>query len=144
MDLELEIPVPIAVAREDIIKKLLKKFKTSSLTEVELKYISKHTHGFVGADLENLLSKSVVLVNKNGKFVVNLEYSTILQKMSKIKPSAMRELLIEKPDVKWTDIGGQDELKLKLKQIVEWPINHPETFERLGITPPRGLLVSIH
>lgn len=107
-----------------------------------MKFIAKHTHGFVGSDLENLLAKSVSLENKSGKYITNLEYGTILQNMNQVKPSAMRELLVEKPDVRWSDIGGQEDLKLKLKQIVEWPINHPETFERLGITPPRGLLVS--
>lgn len=134
--------MPIAAAREEILKKLLQRFKSTTISTEKLKYIAKHTHGFVGADLENLLAKSVVLENKSGKYEAILEYSTILQNMSQVKPSAMRELLIEKPDVKWSDIGGQDDLKLKLKQIVEWPINHPETFERLGITPPRGLLVS--
>lgn len=57
------------------------------------------------------------------------------------QPSAMREVQIESPNIKWTDIGGQHELKLKLQQAIEWPIRHPETFTRLGITPPRGVLM---
>ena len=61
--------------------------------------------------------------------------------MTRVQPSAMREVLIEVPNVKWSDIGGQDELKLILKQSVEWPIKHPESFTRLGISPPRGVLM---
>jgi len=57
------------------------------------------------------------------------------------KPSAMKEVLIEIPNVKWSDIGGQEDLKLKLKQAVEWPLKHPEAFVRMGITPPRGVLM---
>ena len=57
------------------------------------------------------------------------------------KPSAMKEVLIEVPNVRWSDIGGQKDLKLKLKQAVEWPLRHPEVFQRMGITPPRGVLM---
>lgn len=57
------------------------------------------------------------------------------------KPSAMREIAIEIPDVKWTDIGGQHDLKLKLKQAVEWPLTNPDSFIRLGIKPPKGVLM---
>ena len=58
-----------------------------------------------------------------------------------VKPSAMREVLVEVPNVTWQDIGGLEELKLKLRQAVEWPVKHPELFARMGITPPRGLLM---
>ncbi|XP_018340368.1 PREDICTED: spermatogenesis-associated protein 5 isoform X2 [Trachymyrmex septentrionalis] len=57
------------------------------------------------------------------------------------KPSAMKEVLVEVPNVRWSDIGGQEDLKLKLKQSVEWPLKHPEAFVRMGITPPRGVLM---
>jgi AAA family ATPase len=58
-----------------------------------------------------------------------------------VKPSAMREILIESPNVKWTDIGGQQDLKLKLMQSIEWPLKRPELFEKFGITAPKGLLM---
>ena len=138
LDFEVEIPVPNSTIREQILIKLLAKHK---IKEKEIKQVAKHTHGYVGADLENLLAKSISLENINGSFSATLQFQDIIQNLNQIKPSAMRELLIEKPDVKWSDIGGQTDLKLKLKQIVEWPINHPETFERLGIKPPRGLLM---
>lgn len=138
LDFEVEIPVPNATIREQILIKLLAKHK---MKDGEIMQVAKHTHGYVGADLENLLSKSISLENNNGSFSASLQFQDIIQNLNQVKPSAMRELLIEKPDVKWSDIGGQTDLKLKLKQIVEWPINHPETFERLGIKPPRGLLM---
>ena len=58
-----------------------------------------------------------------------------------VKPSAMREVMVEVPTVTWQDIGGLEDLKLKLRQAVEWPVRHPELFARMGITPPRGVLM---
>lgn len=58
-----------------------------------------------------------------------------------VKPSAMREVMVEVPNVTWRDIGGLEDLKLKLRQAVEWPVRHPELFARMGITPPRGVLM---
>lgn len=138
LDFEIEIPVPNAETREAILKKMLAK---KGLSSKEVHETAKHTHGFVGADLENLIAKSTATVNVDGKFTTSLTFASILEHMSSVKPSAMRELLIEKPNVKWSDIGGMRDLKLKLKQIVEWPLTHPETFVRLGIKPPRGLLM---
>lgn len=138
LDFEIEIPVPNTDTREAILNKMLAK---QNFSAKELHEIAKHTHGFVGADLENLISKSTSTVTVEGRFSTSLTFTSILEHLSSVKPSAMRELLIEKPDVKWSDIGGMKDLKLKLKQIVEWPLNHPETFERLGIKPPRGLLM---
>ncbi|MEM7825460.1 MAG: AAA family ATPase, partial [Candidatus Aenigmatarchaeota archaeon] len=58
-----------------------------------------------------------------------------------VEPSAMREVLIEIPKVKWEDIGGLEEVKQQLREMVEWPLKNPEAFERMGITPPRGILL---
>lgn len=138
LDYEVEIPVPNSEMREKILIKMLAKHR---LTSPEIREIAKHTHGFVGADLENLIAKSATVTTIDGKLTPMLTLPQIMSNLSSVKPSAMRELLIEKPNVKWSDIGGMSDLKLKLRQIVEWPINHPETFERLGIKPPRGLLM---
>jgi len=61
--------------------------------------------------------------------------------MTEIKPSAMREIAIEVPKVRWDDIGGQSEIKQKLKEAVEWPLRFPESFSRMGIKPPKGILL---
>ena len=58
-----------------------------------------------------------------------------------VKPSAMREVQVQVPSVTWADIGGLQDLKLKLRQAVDWPIKHPEVFTRMGIKPPRGVLM---
>lgn len=132
LDYEIEIPVPNTQLRELILMKLVQNFK---FDEGDVKSLAKHTHGYVGADLENLISKSVEMLNK----IPSLNYENILSNLSSVKPSAMRELLVEKPNVRWSDIGGMHDLKLKLRQIVEWPLLYPETFQRLGIEAPRGL-----
>ncbi|KAJ3280989.1 spermatogenesis associated protein 5, partial [Borealophlyctis nickersoniae] len=61
--------------------------------------------------------------------------------MVEIKPSAMREIALEVPKVLWTDIGGQEDIKQKLKEAVEWPLKHPEAFTRFNIRPPKGILL---
>ncbi|KAJ4946257.1 hypothetical protein JOQ06_023925, partial [Pogonophryne albipinna] len=61
--------------------------------------------------------------------------------MTVVKPSAMREVAIDVPKVRWSDVGGMEEVKLKLKQAVEWPLRHPEAFTRMGIQPPKGVLL---
>lgn len=138
LDYEVEIPVPNSEMRDKILTKMLASYQ---LTSTEITEIAKHTHGYVAADLENLIAKSMTMEKSDGKFTSTLSFVNMIGNLSMVKPSAMRELLIEKPNVKWSDIGGMKDLKLKLRQIVEWPINHPETFERLGIKPPRGLLM---
>ena len=66
---------------------------------------------------------------------------SLLKALKTVRPSAMRELQVNVPNVTWEDIGGLDDLKLKLKQAVEWPIRRPEIFLKMGITPPKGVLM---
>ena len=66
---------------------------------------------------------------------------SLLKALKTVRPSAMRELQVNVPNVTWEDIGGLDDLKLKLKQAVEWPIKRPEIFLKMGITPPKGVLM---
>jgi AAA family ATPase len=61
--------------------------------------------------------------------------------LAEIRPSAMREVMVEIPNVSWDDIGGYEEIKQKLKEAVEWPIKHPQAFTRMGIRPPQGILL---
>ena len=58
-----------------------------------------------------------------------------------VRPSALREVLVEIPNVKWLDIGGLENIKQELIEAVEWPLKHPEAFKRLGVRPPRGILL---
>lgn len=134
LDYEIEIPVPNSMSRKEILNVLMKKHNISLKPE-NINELTQITHGYTGADLESLIIKSIS--SRSGCIL----YDDILRNLMVVKPSAMREIQIESPNIKWSDIGGQDDLKLKLQQAVEWPIKHPETFKRLGITPPKGLLM---
>ncbi|XP_037957222.1 ATPase family protein 2 homolog [Teleopsis dalmanni] len=138
LDSEIEINVPTPKARIDILKRILRNVE-HNLTNEEVEEIANITHAFVGADLGNLLYNATAKAFKNNR--TKLEFEDVTTSLSHVKPSAMREVLIECPNVRWTDIGGQADLKLKLQQAIEWPLQHPEKFERLGIKPPRGVLM---
>uniref|UniRef100_A0A182Y5R1 AAA+ ATPase domain-containing protein n=1 Tax=Anopheles stephensi TaxID=30069 RepID=A0A182Y5R1_ANOST len=133
MDYEFELPVPDAIAREAILQRILARYGQPVPAE-DVRAVARITHGYVGADLENLVSKAASTVKL-------IDGPSLMGALQHVKASAMREIMIECPNVRWADIGGQDELKLKLRQIIDWPIHHPELFERLGIKPPRGLLM---
>lgn len=141
LDVEIEIPVPDPIAREQILLKQLECVK-HTLTTDDVKTIANNSHGFIASDLSNLVAKSAMHAARKspmGEPVIKLD--DIQFAYCQVVPSAMKEVVIKCPNVKWTDIGGQDELKLQLKQAIEWPLLHPETFTRLGITPPRGVLM---
>uniref|UniRef100_A0A673A7K6 Spermatogenesis associated 5 n=1 Tax=Sphaeramia orbicularis TaxID=375764 RepID=A0A673A7K6_9TELE len=151
-DKELEVGVPGAAERADILQKQLNKVPHSASAE-ELTQLADAAHGYVGADLaavckeaglhalrralrgSNQLSDQQLM----GKVTVTLQ--DLQWAMSVVKPSAMREVAIDVPKVRWSDVGGMEEVKLKLKQAVEWPLRHPEAFTRMGIQPPKGVLL---
>ncbi|NXP22339.1 SPAT5 protein, partial [Scytalopus superciliaris] len=151
-DKEIEIGIPNAQDRLDILQKLLKKVP-HSLTEVELAQLADSAHGYVGADLAALckeaglyalrraLGKSPNLLDTEVAGSVMIAFNDFLQGMNDVRPSAMREVAIDVPKVSWSDIGGLEDVKLKLKQAVEWPLKHPESFIRMGIQPPKGVLL---
>uniref|UniRef100_A0A8D8NVT5 Spermatogenesis-associated protein 5 n=1 Tax=Culex pipiens TaxID=7175 RepID=A0A8D8NVT5_CULPI len=134
LDYEFEIPIPDADAREQILLKSLT-LQKHALYPDEIKSIAKVTHGYVGADLVSLVGRA----SHEAKSTIT--YASMASALQHVKASAMREIMIESPNVHWADIGGQEDLKLKLRQIIEWPIHRPEIFTRLGISPPRGLLM---
>lgn len=123
----------------------------------DLKEIASVTHGFVGADVAALAKETAMIVLR--KVLPDLKLNEeaeipkeILEKLKIIKedfmealkvvhPSAMREVLVEIPNITWDDIGGHEDVKQELKEAVEWPLKHAEAFQRLGIRPPRGVLL---
>ncbi|MFT4326018.1 MAG: CDC48 family AAA ATPase [Candidatus Woesearchaeota archaeon] len=127
------------------------------LQEELLEGIAEATHGFVGADLSALARETAMVVLRKVLPEIDLEEEKeippeILAKLKIVKddfiealkfvrPSALREVLIEVPNVKWDNIGGLDAAKQDLKEAVEWPLNNPESFKRLGIRAPRGILL---
>ncbi|NXS80264.1 SPAT5 protein, partial [Erpornis zantholeuca] len=151
-DKEIEIGIPNAQDRLDILLKLLKRVP-HSLTAEQLAQLADSAHGYVGADLAALckeaglyalrraLGKRPNLLDIEVAGSVMIAFNDFLQGMNDVRPSAMREVAIDVPKVSWSDIGGLEDVKLKLKQAVEWPLKHPESFIRMGIQPPKGVLL---
>ncbi|XP_016833212.1 ATPase family protein 2 homolog isoform X4 [Cricetulus griseus] len=151
-DKEIEIGVPNAQDRLDILQKLLRRVP-HLLTKAELLRLANNAHGYVGADLKALcneaglyalrrvLRKQPNLPDSKVAGMVKITLNDFLQGMNDIRPSAMREVAIDVPNVSWSDIGGLENIKLKLKQAVEWPLKHPKSFIRMGIQPPKGVLL---
>ncbi|XP_046891046.1 ATPase family protein 2 homolog isoform X2 [Hypomesus transpacificus] len=151
-DKELEVGVPGAVERADILQKLMSAVP-SSVSPEELAQLADAAHGYVGADLAAVCKEAGLRalrralgggvqpsdVDLRGTVMVTLHDLQLA--MSEVKPSAMREVAIDIPKVCWSDVGGMAEVKLQLLQAVLWPLRHPEAFCRMGILPPRGLLL---
>uniref|UniRef100_A0A8C9UYI0 non-chaperonin molecular chaperone ATPase n=1 Tax=Scleropages formosus TaxID=113540 RepID=A0A8C9UYI0_SCLFO len=151
-DKELEVGVPSAVDRADILRKQLSSMPCR-LSPGELAALADSAHGYVGADLaavckeagihalRRVLNRDPHLVDEQVMGTVTVTLEDLQLAMSQVKPSAMREVAVDVPKVRWSDVGGMDDVKLKLKQAVEWPLKHPEAFSRMGIQPPKGVLL---
>jgi len=152
-DREIEIGVPDREGREEILKIHTRGMPLSK--DVDLKHLAEITHGFVGADLAALVREAAMKALR--RYLPNIDLdkpipTEILEKMEvtmedfrsafrEIEPSALREVLVEIPKVSWSDIGGLEEVKQRLREMVEWPLTDPEAFRRLGIRPPKGVLL---
>ena len=152
-DREIEIGVPDSEERKEVLEIHTRNMPLAD--DVNLDKIANTTHGFVGADLESLCKEAAMRVVRRilpeiqndeeipkevmEKIVVTGEDFKNAQK--EIQPSALREVLVQIPDIKWDDVGGLEDVKQELKEAVEWPLKHPETFQRLGIRPPKGTLL---
>ncbi|MCL4399596.1 CDC48 family AAA ATPase [Candidatus Parvarchaeota archaeon] len=124
---------------------------------VDLAYLSKITHGFVGADLESLIKEAAMNVIRRNINELNIKENENIPKsvlerlvvgmddfreaLRFVRPSAMREVLVEKPNIKWEDVGGLERVKQQLREAIEWPLKNPDAFRRVGITPPKGILL---
>jgi len=138
------------------LKKYMEKINNDSRI-VSLKGLADITHGFVGADLASLSKEAAMIVLRKVLPDIKLKEDEPLPKelleklvitqqdfkeaLKVVRPSALREVLVEIPDVKWFDIGGLQNVKQELIEAVEWPLKHPEAFKRLGVRPPRGILL---
>lgn len=142
-DKELEIPVPSRSDRLKIAEVISESMSKLQISSEDLQVIAERTHGFVGADLAALFRETAMKVisrfNNGGELRATLQ--DFLSGINEMAPSALRDLVIEVPKVYWNDIGGYENVKLQIRQAVEWPLKHPEAFERLGIKPPKGILL---
>ena len=153
-DREIEIGVPDAEEREEVLQ-----IHTRSMPiekDVDLKKLANTTHGFVGADLESLCKEAAMRVvrrilpeikNDDEEIPEEVLKKIIVTKndfksaLKEIQPSALREVLVQVPDVKWDDVGGLEEAKQELQEAIEWPLKYPDTFQKLGVKPPKGTLL---
>jgi transitional endoplasmic reticulum ATPase len=153
-DREIEIGIPDETGRKEILDIHTRGMPIEE--KVNLKQIAKVTHGFVGADLEILAKEAAMRSLRRILPDIDLEEEKIptevLQKivitdndfkdaLKEVRPSALREVLVQVPNVTWEEIGGLESLKEELHEAVEWPLKHKEAFEHTDVTPPKGILL---
>ena len=153
-DREIEIGIPDDEGRFDILSIHTRGMPIDE--KVDLKQISKTTHGFVGADLEVLSKEAAMRSLRRILPEIDLDEekisSEILQKiqitsddfrdaLKEVRPSALREVQVQIPNVSWDDVGGLDKLKEELKEAVEWPIKYKDAYDYVDIDTPKGILL---
>ncbi len=153
-DREIEIKVPDKRGRLEILQIHTRNMPLDS--DVNQEKVASVSHGFVGADLEYLCKEAAMKCLRRLLPELNLEDEKIdpkvLEKLvvtmedfdnaiKEVMPSAMREVYLESPDVKWSDIGGLDEVKRELQEAVEWPLRYPDLYTKLGHSIPKGILM---
>lgn len=153
-DREIEIGIPDQEGRLEILQIHTRGMPLTD--DVDLEQMSKITHGFVGADLESLSKEAAMRSVRRILPEINMEQTKIpFEVLNKIKitntdfqnalkevhPSAMREVQIQRPNVKWDEIGGLAEVKEELSEAIEWPLKHANLFREADVVPPKGLLL---
>ncbi len=154
-DREISIPIPDRNGRLHILE--IHSRGMPMAEDVDLEHLAEITHGFVGADLEALCREAAMSCLRQIMAEVDftlaaIPYEKLAQlvitrddfftALREIEPSAIREVFVEIPDVRWEDVGGFHGLKQDLIQAVEWPLKYPQFFEKAGISPPKGILLS--
>lgn len=152
-DREIDIGIPDPAGRLDILKIHTKNMKLAE--GIDLSSIASETHGYVGSDLASLCSEAAMQQIREKMELIDLEDETIDAQvldtlavsmenfryaMGVSNPSALRETVVEVPTVKWTDIGGLEKVKKELQETVQYPVEHPEKFEKFGMSPSKGVL----
>jgi transitional endoplasmic reticulum ATPase len=153
-DREIEIGIPSKNDRKEILQIHTRGMPLSS--DVNLDMLAEITKGYTGADLAALCREAAMKCirrvlpsidyseeNISPELLESLEVTMkdFLDAYKEITPTAMREVEVEVSSVKWEDIGGLEEVKQKLIEAIEWPLKYPEKFSRMGISPPKGVLL---
>ena len=156
-DREIEIRPPDKRARVEILKVHTRNMPLAE--DVDLEKIAEMTHGYTGADLAALAKEAAMAALR--RFMkekkvdlskmesiptdilkqLKVEMRDFVDAMKMIRPSLIREVFVEVPEVKWEDIGGLEQVKQELREVVEWPLKYPQAFARMGIRPPKGILL---
>ncbi|MEM2454845.1 MAG: CDC48 family AAA ATPase, partial [Candidatus Bathyarchaeia archaeon] len=153
-DREIEIGVPNKQGRLEILQIHTRNMPLAE--DVDLEKIASITHGFVGADLAALCKEAAMRALRRILPEIDFEKDTIpaeilnkitvtmndfMEALKDVEPSAMREVLVEVPNVRWNDIGGLHDVKIELQEAVEWPLRYPDLFEHVDARPPKGILL---
>ena len=154
-DREIAIPIPDRNGRLEILEIHSRGMPLAK--DVDMNHFAEITHGFVGADLEALCREAAMISLRRimpdidfamagipyeqlAKLEVHME--DFLGALKEVEPSAIREVFVEVPDVRWENVGGHKTVKGRLVESVEWPLQYPHLFEQAGTKPPRGILLS--
>eukprot|EP01092_Planopodium_desertum_P000335 TRINITY_DN1046_c1_g2_i1.p1 TRINITY_DN1046_c1_g2~~TRINITY_DN1046_c1_g2_i1.p1 ORF type:complete len:828 (-),score=234.30 TRINITY_DN1046_c1_g2_i1:70-2223(-) len=152
-DRELEIGIPDAFGRMEILRIHTRNMKLAE--DVDLESIANETHGYVGSDLAGLCTEAALQTIREKMDVIDLEDDTIQAEvldamavtmdhfrvaMKVSNPSALRETVVEVPNVKWADIGGLEKVKQELKETIQYPVTFPELYLKFGMEPSKGVL----
>ncbi len=153
-DREIEIGVPDKQGRYEILQIHTRSMPLDS--DVDLKRLAEMTHGYTGADVSSICREAAMKALRRYLPEINVEEEHIppstLEKMivkmqdfiaayRDVTPTAMREVYVEVPSVHWDEVGGLEDVKQELIEAVEWPLKNPEVFTRMGVTPPKGILL---
>lgn len=152
-DREIELGVPDAEGRVEVLHIHTKNMKLAE--DVDLMAIADQTHGFVGADLAQLCTEAALCCIREQMDIIDIEDETIdasilaamavtqdhfLASLKNCNPSVLRSTVVSVPNISWDDIGGLEDVKKQLIEMVQWPFEHPEVFLKYGQKPARGVL----
>jgi transitional endoplasmic reticulum ATPase len=153
-DREISISIPDKKGRLEIL--LIHTRGIPLSMDVDMEKLAEITHGFVGADLEALAREAAMtalrkILPQIDFAMAEIPYEILMalevtmdnftDAMKEVEPSAIREVFVEVPDVKWEDVGGLDEIKEALKETVEWPLQYAELFKKADTRPPKGIIL---
>lgn len=153
-DREISIPIPDKNGRLEILQIHTRGMPLAE--DVSLEKLAEITHGFVGADLEALAREAAMsalrkILPKIDFEMAEIPYETLMKlevtmdnfrdAMKEVEPSAIREVFVEVPDVKWSDVGGLENIKEELKEAVVWPLEYSDVFKKADTKPPKGMLL---
>ena len=153
-DREMEIGIPDEKARRDILRIHTRGMPIDK--SVDLDKISRVTHGFVGADLEALAKEAAMgslrrvipemdleqdRISPEILKKINITQKDFLRAQREVGPSALREVVVQVPDVRWDDVGGLDSLKEELREATEWPMKYQEAYRHVDAEAPHGILL---
>jgi transitional endoplasmic reticulum ATPase len=154
-DREIVIGIPDLAGRREILEIHTRGMPLAA--DVDIAHLSAITHGFTGADLAALCREAAMAALRRLLPGMDLEDAAIIRSqqlldievamadftaaLREVEPSALREVLVELPDVGWEDVGGLEEVKRELREIIEWPARHADLFQSVRLSPPRGVLL---